>query len=83
MFDNDNDESGDSSEVQQQTDLTYRVPALTSVRDVTRRASVNFTLQVAVTSTTYGEIGTSTPAPFHRGPPEESESLAVHPLWYS
>ena len=66
-FDNDDDESGDSSEVQQQTDLTYRVPALTSVRDVTRRASVNFTLQVAVTSTTYGEIGTSTPAPFHRG----------------
>ena len=59
-------DASEDSEVKQ-AELTYRVPPLTSVRDVTQRASVNFTLQVSVISTKYGEIGTSEPEPFHRG----------------
>ena len=72
-------EDGDEEEGSQ---LTLAVDELTTVDDVSKRAFVNFTVRVTVTTPKLGQIGLSYPEPLYRGlifyePPSTDEYADV------
>ena len=72
-------EGGDEEEGSQ---LTLAVNELTTVDDVSKRAFVNFTVRVTVTTPKLGQIGLSYPEPLYRGlifyePPSTDEYADV------
>jgi hypothetical protein len=72
-------EGGDEEESSQ---LTLAVNELTTVDDVSKRAFVNFTVRVTVTTPKLGQIGLSYPEPLYRGlifyePPSTDEYADV------